>query len=334
MTPDLIQRLQIGSLNLINPLLLAPLSGISDRPFRVLAKESGCALAFTEMISAEGLIRNRRVIEGLAKTCREERPLAVQIFGSRVEAMADAAKMVEDSGADVMDINMGCPVRKVVRGGSGAALLKDLDRIKEMIRLVRGSLTIPFTIKIRSGWDRTMINCLEVARIAEEGGVNGLTLHGRTRAEGYGVKADWEIIGAAKHRVNIPVIGSGDLTTPQAILHFFTQTGCDGAMIGRGALGNPWIFRMSLQMLRGESPSPPSLDEREAMILRHLQMMVELKEETRGVKEFRKHLIWYTRGLEGSVDFRLKIPRWVRSLEVADGVQEYFNILKKASLDR
>jgi len=324
--------LKIGSLELPNPLVLAPLSGISDLPFRLLAKEQGCALVCTEMISAEGIIRNWKATERLLKSCPEERPLAVQIFGSRPGAMAEAAKAVEGYGADLVDINMGCPVRKVVQGGSGAALLRDVGRAKEIIQAVRKAISLPLTIKIRSGWDEKSMNFLEMARMAEDCGVNALTVHGRTRTQGYAIKADWEVIARVKAHLRIPVIGNGDLTSPQAIIQFFSQTRCDGAMIGRGALGNPWIFRQALNMLQGQPPTEPSLEEKEVFVLRHLRMVVGMRGEDHGLKEFRKHLIWYTRGLRGNAQFRSQIPLWDNFSEVVGRIQEYFQNLRSSYL--
>lgn len=330
MTINKVIPLKIGPLELANPLLLAPLSGISNLPFRLLAKEQGCAMVFTEMISAEGLIRHRKDWERFLRSCPEERPLAVQIFGSRPETMAEAAKIVEDHGADVLNINMGCPVRKVVQSGAGAALLKNPELAKKIIQSVRKTISIPLTIKIRLGWDGKNMNFLEVAKMAEDCGVEALVLHGRTRAQGYDFKADWEAIARAKENLRIPVIGNGDLTSPQAIIKFFNQTGCPGAMIGRGALGNPWIFRQALNMLQGRQPEAPSLKEKEATILRHLKMIVEMRGEVHGGKEFRKHLIWYTRGLRGSADFRFQIPFWKMASEMAERIQEYFQGFKNA----
>lgn len=326
------QPLRIGSLELANPLILAPLSGISDLPFRLLAKEQGCALVCTEMISAEGLLRNRKATEKLLRSCPQERPLAVQIFGSRPTSMSEAAKIVEDYGANILDINMGCPVRRVVHGGSGAALLKDLGRAKEIVQSVRKAISIPLTIKIRAGWNEKTVNFLEVAKMAEECGVNAVTLHGRTRAQGYRVRADWGVMARAKEDLNIPVIGNGDLTSPKAIIDFFNQTGCAGAMIGRGALGNPWIFRQALTMLQGEPPQEPSLEEKWAIILRHLKMVVEMRGEVYGLKEFRKHLIWYTRGLRGNANFRSKIALWKTIDEMADQIQEFLQNSKNSPL--
>jgi tRNA-dihydrouridine synthase B len=310
---------------LANPLVLAPLAGISDLPFRLLAKEQGCALVWTELISAEGLLRNQRAAARLLQSCPEERPLVVQLFGARPRSLADAAKIaVEEYGADVLDVNMGCPVRKVVRAGAGAALLRDIPRVAEILQSVRRAIAVPLTVKTRMGWDEKSVNYLEVARMAEECGVDALTLHGRTRMQGYGVAADWEAIARTQETLRIPVIGNGDLCSPQAILRFFQQTGCAGAMIGRGAMGNPWIFRQALQLFQGTEAEAPSLEEKEGLILRHLQMVLEIRGEVHGVREFRKHLIWYTRGLRGSSEFRSRIPQWTAGAEMAGRIREYF----------
>lgn len=332
MTADKTGPLKIGSLTLSNALILAPLSGISNLPFRLLAKEQGCALVSTEMLSAEGLLRNRRASEKLLRSCPEERPLGVQIFGSKPDVMAEAARIVESLGADLLDINMGCPVRKVVKSGSGAALLKDVNRVAEILRSVRGAVSIPLTLKIRSGWDEKSLNFLEIGRAAEDCGVDALTVHGRTRTQGYGVKADWEVVARTKKSIRIPVIGSGDLTSPEAIRHFFVRTGADGAMIGRGSFGNPWIFRQTLLALRGLSPGEPSLEEKEQTILRHLEMVLERQGGTHGPREFRKHLIWYTRGLRGSSDFRSQIPLWKDLPEMRMRIRDFFQNLKNCPL--
>jgi nifR3 family TIM-barrel protein len=327
-----LSALKIGSLLLSNPLVLAPLSGISNLPFRLLAKEQGCGLVFTEMISAEGLVRNRKATEGLMKSCPEERPLGVQIFGSNPSSMAAAARIVEEAGAETVDINMGCPVRKVVSGGSGAALLKDPGNAGEIMKAVRKAVSMPLTVKIRTGWDDQSLNYLEIGRIAEDCGVNALTLHGRTRRQGYACKADWETIAEAKRQLRIPVIGNGDLTSPEAVRSFFALTGADGAMIGRGALGNPWIFRQILQFFRGSLPEPPSLEEKEKTILRHLRMTVDSRGEKHGVREFRKHLLWYTRGLRGGSEFRSQAATWVSYSEVVERIREFFEKIQKFPL--
>ena len=332
MIAEYMPSLKIGTLQLSNPLLLAPLSGISDLPFRLLAKEQGCALVCTEMVSAEGLVRNRKKSERLLASSPDERPLAVQIFGARAEKMAEAAKMAAEAGADVLDINMGCHVRKVVKGGSGAALLKDLHRAGEVLQAVRRAVPLPLTVKMRTVWDEKDRNILEAVRMAEDCGMDALTVHGRTRSQGYGVKADWSVIARVKEHLRIPVIGNGDLSTPQAIAAFLTQTGCDGAMIGRGALGNTWIFKQALGMLKGEIPASPSLNEKETIIRRHLRMLVERYGETQGLREFRKHIIWYTRGLRDSSFFRSRLPLWKSVSEVSDQIREYFQKMQPLPL--
>ncbi len=332
MTADPARNLKIGSLELANPLILAPLSGISDLPFRLLAKEQGCALVFTEMISAEGLSRKAKGTWNLLKSVPEERPLGVQIFGPEPDTLAEAAKAVEEWGGDLIDINMGCPVRKVVHGGSGAALLNEPGRIRKILKAVRKATSLPVTVKIRTGWDEKNKNFLEVAKIAEDGGADAITLHGRTRSQGYAVKADWHDIRDLKSAVKIPVIGNGDILSPSSIREILAHTGCDGAMIGRGAYGNPWIFSKGLSLLRGEIPSEPSLEEKEQVLLRHLSLMVEWKGETHGLREFRKHLIWHTRGFRGSVEFRTRIPQWETHEETAAQIREFFKKIHSSQI--
>jgi tRNA-dihydrouridine synthase B len=221
-------------------------------------------------------------------------------------------------------------VRKVVHGGSGAALLKEPGRIRKILKVVRKATSLPLTVKIRTGWDEKDLNFLEVARIAEEGGADAITLHGRARSQGYGVKANWEDIRTLKSGVKIPVIGNGDILSAPSILEILAQTGCDGVMIGRGAYGNPWIFAKGLSLLRGEIPREPSLEERERVLLRHLSLMVEWKGEIHGLREFRKHLIWYTRGFRGSVEFRTQIPQWETLEETAAHIREFFQKIRSA----
>lgn len=324
MVTELLPGLQIGQVVLPNPLLLAPMAGISNLPFRLLARECGCALAFSEMISAEGLIRQPQKSERFLLTCPEDKPWGVQIFGSRPEVMATAAKILADKGADVLNINMGCPVKKVIQGGAGAALLKDLPLARQILQAVRQAISIPLTVKIRLGWDEKNKNYLQVAKMVEEKGADGLVIHGRTRSQGYNVKADWEAIGEAQSMVKIPVIGNGDLLTAQDVIRFFKETKCAGAMIGRGALGNPWIFKKILTLEKGETISDPSLLERERIMKRHLQMLIDWRGEGHGVKEFRKHLIWYTRGLPENKSFRGELAKWQTREEVLTGVHAYF----------
>jgi nifR3 family TIM-barrel protein len=332
LTADPARNLQIGSLKLANPLILAPLSGISDLPFRLLAKEQGCALVFTEMISAEGLCRKAKATLKLLKSLPEERPLGVQIFGPKPDTLAEAARVVESWGGDLVDINMGCPVRKVVHGGSGAALLKDPRRIGEIVGAVRKAVPLPLTVKIRTGWEEKGKNFLEVAKIAEEAGADAVTLHARARSQGYNVKADWETIRLLKESAKIPVIGNGDILNAASIPKILAETGCDGAMIGRGAYGNPWIFAQGARGIRGEAAEEPAPEEKERVLLRHLSLMVEWKGETHGLREFRKHLIWYTRGFRGSVEFRSRIPQWETPGEMASRIREFFGKIRSSQV--
>jgi len=304
------------------------MAGISNLPFRLLAREQGCALAFSEMVSAEGLIREPQKAERFLQTCPEEKPWGVQIFGARPEAMAYAAKLIAERGVDVLNINMGCPVRKVVQGGAGAALLKNISLAKQILRVVRRAISIPLTVKIRLGWDEKNKNYLQMAKMIEEEGGDGLIIHGRTRAQGYNVHADWATIGEAQTRVKIPVIGNGDLMTPQEVINIFRKIDCAGVMIARGALGNPWIFKRTLALGKGEDIPGPSLEERENIIKRHLQMLINFLGEIQGVKEFRKHLIWYTKGLPENNSFRAELGKWRTKSEVLWGVQAYFQKIK------
>ncbi|HOW58075.1 MAG TPA: tRNA dihydrouridine synthase DusB, partial [Smithellaceae bacterium] len=241
---DIIKKLQ-------NKALLAPLAGISNLPFRLIARSCGCALAYTEMISANGLVRQTQKTLEYLKTGEADRPLGMQIFGADPAVMAEAARMAQDMGADLIDINMGCPVKKVVRTGAGAVLLKDPRLICDIISAVKKAVALPITVKIRSGWSGKSINAVEVARIAEESGVAAIAVHARTADQGYSGKADWRIIAAVKNAVKIPVIGNGDIHLPQDALAMISQTACDAVMIGRGALGNPWLFAGINQLLNG-----------------------------------------------------------------------------------
>lgn len=324
MKVDLFPKLQIGQLTLTNPLLLAPMAGITNLPFRLLARQQGCALAFTEMISAEGLLRNFKKSKKFLETCPEDKPLGVQVFGSGPETMATAAKIIAEWGADLLDINMGCPVRKVVQNGAGAALLKDLPLAKQIIQAVRRAISLPLTVKIRLGWDEKNKNYLSVAKMVEGEGGDGLIIHGRTRSQGYDIRADWGAIGEAQNQVGIPVIGNGDLTTPQGVINFLRDTGCAGAMIGRGALGNPWIFKKALASEKEENVPDPSLGEKEKIMERHLEMLVSLRGEVQGIKEFRKHLIWYTKGLPENSFFRAAVIKRHTKKEVLEALHQYF----------
>jgi tRNA-dihydrouridine synthase B len=297
--------MNIGNLQLDHPLFLAPLSGITDYPFRKLAREFGCGLVFTEMVSAEGLLRKGKPF---LKMGEGEHPVSAQLFGSTPEALAPASEMAEAGGADAIDLNMGCPSRKVTDTGAGADLMRFPEKIERILREVRRSIRCPLTIKIRSGWDDHNINALEVSRIAEDCGVDAITIHPRTRVQWFHGKADWKVIGEVKKAVRIPVIGNGDVTTPYLVERMLEETGCDGVMIGKGALGNPWIFDPENRWaIEKGTAIHPSLEERKKVIERHYELLRNFYGDPEAVKEVRRHVVWYTKGLPKSASFRSTI---------------------------
>lgn len=297
--------MNIGNLPLDHPLFLAPLSGITDYPFRKLVREFGCGLVFTEMVSAEGLLRKGKPF---LKMGEDEHPVSAQLSGSTPVALAQAAEMAEAAGADAIDINMGCPSRKVTDTGAGADLMRFPEKIERILRAVRKSIRCPLTIKIRSGWDDDHVNAIEISKIAEACGVDAITIHPRTRVQWFHGKADWKLIGEVKRAVRIPVIGNGDVTTPYLVEKMLEETGCDGVMIGKGALGNPWIFdsenRWTIDQGRAISPS---LEERKRVIERHYALLQGYYGDLEAVKEVRRHVVWYTKGLPRSASFRSTI---------------------------
>jgi nifR3 family TIM-barrel protein len=307
---------KIGSLELANPLILAPMAGITSLPFRRVMKSFGASLVFSEMISANGLIREGRKTFELLQSCPEEKPLGIQLFGDDPQVLAEAARMVAPY-ADLLDINMGCPVKKVVRGGAGSALLQNPEQIRRIIEAVRPAYPGPLTLKIRSGWDHTSINYLEVGRIAQESGADGICLHPRTRSQNFGGKANWQMIAELKAHLQIPVIGSGDLFNAEDILHLFEQSHCDAVMIARGGYGNPWLFRQAAALLKGEAPLKPSAAERWETARQHLGWHAEQFGEHKALLEMRKHLSWYVRGVSGAGQFRSqmqKVATWTELL--------------------
>jgi len=297
--------MNIGNLPLDHPLFLAPLSGITDYPFRKLVREFGCGLVFTEMVSAEGLLRKGKPF---LKMGEDEHPVSAQLSGSTPVALAQAAEMAEAAGADAIDINMGCPSRKVTDTGAGADLMRFPEKIERILRAVRKSIRCPLTIKIRSGWDDDHVNAIEISKIAEACGVDAITIHPRTRVQWFHGKADWKLIGEVKRAVRIPVIGNGDVTTPYLVEKMLEETGCDGVMIGKGALGYPWIFdsenRWTIDQGRAISPS---LEERKRVIERHYALLQGYYGDLEAVKEVRRHVVWYTKGLPRSASFRSTI---------------------------
>ncbi len=314
---------KIGSLQLDNPLILAPMAGITCLPFRKTMKSFGASLVFTEMISANGLIRDGQKTFELLETCPEEKPLGIQLFGDDSAVLTQAAKMIAER-ADLLDINMGCPVKKVVRSGAGSALLQDPRQIGRIIESVRAAFSGPLTIKIRSGWDQININFIEVAKVARAAGVDAICLHARTRSQGFGGKADWQQIAELKARVDIPIIGSGDLFTAEDIVSMLNTTGCDAVMIARGGYGNPWIIRQAAEILQGRDAALPSPVERWQTAQQHLQWHAAQFGEYKALLEMRKHLNWYVRGLPEASRFRSQLQGLSNWIELLEYCEAYF----------
>ncbi len=293
--------MKIGSLELKNNVFLAPMAGVTDMPFRVICSEMGCGLVYSEMVSAKGLMYGSKNTEKLLSVDKRERPIAVQLFGSSPEILGKMAKSLEDAPIDIIDVNMGCPAPKIVKNGEGSALMKTPALVGEIVRSVVESQKKPVTVKFRKGFDDGSINAVEIAEIAEANGASAVAVHGRTREQYYSGKADWDIIKEVKKSVSIPVIGNGDVFSPQDAENLFDYTGCDAVMIGRGAQGNPWIFRRITKYLEtGEILPPPDAGERMEVALRHLKMLVDFKGEYIGVREMRRHLSDYTKGISSN----------------------------------
>lgn len=308
MTDNKIKPLQIGSVTLPNNLILAPMAGVTDLPFRLLCKEQGAGLLCMEMISAKAILYKNKNTEELMSIDSRENPVSLQLFGSDPDIMAGIARQIEDRPFDILDINMGCPVPKIVNNGEGSALMKNQRLAGEIIRKCVAAIKKPVTVKIRKGFDDDHVNAVEMAKIAEDAGAAAVAVHGRTRQQYYSGKADWDIIRQVKEAVSIPVIGNGDLLCAEDVIAMQEQTGCDGFMIARGAQGNPWIFQQILHYFEtGEIMAKPSFEEVRDMILRHAQMMIDFKGEYIGIREIRKHAAWYTAGYKNSSKLRVAI---------------------------
>lgn len=317
----IIQPLRIGSVTLPNNLILGPMAGVTDLPFRLLCKEQGAGLLCMEMISAKAILYKNKNTETLLEIEDAERPVSLQLFGADPDIVSQIAHTIEDRPFDILDINMGCPVPKIVNNGEGSALMKNPKLAGQIIEKTVKAVSKPVTVKIRKGFDDEHINAVEMARIAEAAGAAAVAVHGRTREQYYSGKADWDIIRQVKEAVSIPVIGNGDLMSPQDIIAMKEQTGCDGFMIARGAQGNPWIFSQILHYFEtGEMQEKPSVQEMVDMILRQAVLMVEHKGEYIGIHEIRKHAAWYTSGYPNSSRLRGKI----NSVETLEQLKELF----------
>lgn len=304
----IIRTLQIGNVTLENNLILAPMAGVSDLPFRLLCREQGAGLVCMEMVSAKAILYKNRNTEELLTIDPKEHPVSLQLFGSDPDIISEIAKQIEERPFDILDLNMGCPVPKVVNNGDGSALMKNPRLAGEIIEKTARAIKKPLTVKIRKGFDDVHVNAVELAHIAQESGAAAVAVHGRTREQYYAGHADWDIIRQVKEAVSIPVIGNGDIRTPEDVAAMAEQTGCDGYMIARGTEGNPWIFRQILHYFEtGEHLARPDFSEVTEMLLRHAKMQIDCKGDYTGIREIRKHAAWYTAGYRNSSKLRGRI---------------------------
>ncbi len=328
--------MHIGPYRFPGRFFLAPLAGVSDRPFRAICRGMGASFAYTEMVSAHGLVHGTLQTESYLDRDPEEVPFAVQIFAAEPEVLAAGAAAAVRAGAGIVDVNMACPVRKVCRSGAGAALGRDPARVEAAVRAIRSAVPVPVTVKIRAGWDERELNCVEVARAAEAGGAAAVAVHGRTRAEMYSGRARWDLIRMVKEAISVPVLGSGDVWSADDALRMRAETGCDVVLVARGALGNPWIFReLHAEELGRPRPPPPSRDEWAETVLRHVEMQVAHRRrqrpleppdeaERQAISELRKHLLWDTRGRRGGARFRRDAVRLCTAADVARLLDQHF----------
>lgn len=300
--------LTIGNVTIENKLILAPMAGVTDLPFRLLCKEQGAGLLCMEMVSAKAISYHNKNTEALLEIAPGENPVSLQLFGSEPALLAEVAKSIEERPFDILDLNMGCPVPKVVKNGEGSALLKNFPLIREIVRSTSKAIAKPLTVKIRIGFAGNDVDIVELAKLIEDSGAAAIAVHGRTREQFYSGRADWDAIARVKEAVSIPVIGNGDVYSPESARALLSHTGCDGIMIGRAARGNPWIFREIGEYLKtGRKLSPPTLQERRDMILRHARLQIKYKGEHMGIRQMRKHVAWYTSGLPHSARMRQQV---------------------------
>jgi nifR3 family TIM-barrel protein len=322
-------KLKIGDIELGQGLILAPMAGITDLSFRRIAKSFDVDLVTSEMVSSEGLVRNKASTKMLLQSHSEEKPLAIQLFGSNPKVVAEAARIAADEGADIIDLNMGCPVPKVVRQGAGAALLRDVATVAILVDAVRQAVSIPVTVKTRSGWSQAKINVLEVARVAEDAGADAITIHPRTARQGFSGSADWPLIARVKQAVNIPVIGNGDVTRPEDVEKMRKLTQCDGVMIGRGAMGNPWIFKQARQLTKGQPLYSPTPQERLDVVRRHLELYEESLHGRQSLSGVRSRLMWYSKRLRGSARLRASLSDCRHLEDMIKFCEDFFAALEE-----
>ena len=317
-------KLTIGNVTLENNLILAPMAGVTDLPFRLLCKEQGAGLLCTEMISAKAIHFKNKNTKSLMRILPEERPVSLQLFGSEPDLMAEIAAQIEDEPFDILDINMGCPVPKVVNNQEGSALMKNPKLVGEIVSKMASAIKKPLTVKIRKGFTEGSVNAVEIAKIIEASGAAAIAVHGRTREQYYAGKADWDIIRQVKEAVSIPVIGNGDVNSPESAKRLIEETGCDGIMIGRAARGNSWIFgRINRFLETGVKEEEPGVQEVKEMILKHARLQIEYKGEYTGMREMRKHVAWYTAGMPHSASVRRQVNE-VETYEQLEKLVELF----------
>lgn len=320
----LLHELTLGSVTLSNNIILAPMAGVTDLPFRLLCSEQGAGMCGMEMVSAKAILYRNKNTESLLEIHPDEGPVSLQLFGSDPKILGEMAGKIEDRPFDILDINMGCPVPKVVNNGEGSALMKQPELVAKIVSAVTGAITKPVTVKIRKGFDDAHVNAVEIAKIAEDSGAAAVIVHGRTREQYYAGDADWEIIARVKENVSIPVIGNGDIADGPGAERMLRQTGCDGVMVGRAARGNPWIFRQIAAYLEDGTMLPkPGREEVKETILRHAQMQLACKGEYTGVREMRKHISWYTAGVPHSARIR-------QNVNMAESFEELERLVEEA----